>query len=89
MITIVGDRESEAADALRRAALSMYVPSRIVQMLDPKYDPILLSRSGYEAKAAPAVYISIGKSTKAVLHTPEELLLKIRELEAERRQPLA
>jgi hypothetical protein len=89
MITIVGDRESEAADALRRAALSMYVPSRIVQMLDPKHDPVLLSRSGYEVKGTPAVYISIGKSTKAVLHTPEELLLKIRELEAERRQPLA
>ena len=89
MITIVGDRESEAADALRRAALSMYVPSRIVQMLDPKYDPILLSRSGYEATDEPAVYISIGKSTKAVLRTPEELLVKIRELEAERRQPLA
>src|SRR5690606_31867066 len=89
MITIVGDRESEQADALRRAALSTYMPSRIVQMLDPKYDPILLSRGGYEVQREPAVYIAIGKQTKAVVRTPEELLIKIRELEHERRQPLA
>jgi len=85
MITVVGDRTSPAADALRRAALSVYVPSRIVQMLDPKYDPILLSRSGYAVSDEPAVYISIGKSTKAVVRTPDELLAKIRDLENERR----
>lgn len=86
MITIVGDRQSDAADTLRRAALSVYVPSRIVQMLDPKHDPILLSRSGYEVSDQPAVYISIGKSTKAVVRTPDELLTRIRELENERRE---
>ena len=85
-LTIVGDRDSAAAVELRRAALSAYVPSRIVQMLDPRYDPILLSRSGYEVSDQPAVYVSIGKSTKAVVRTADELVAKIRELESERRQ---
>jgi len=86
MITIVGQRDSEAAGALRRASLSTYVPSRMVQMLDPKFDPILLSRSGYEVQASPVVYLSVGKTTKAVVRTPEELLGKIGELERERRR---
>ncbi|MEZ5963229.1 MAG: DUF255 domain-containing protein [Planctomycetota bacterium] len=85
MLTIVGDRTSDAAAALRSAALSAYVPSRIVQMLDPKFDPILLSRSGYEVGEQPTVYMSIGKTTKAVVRTPDDLLAKIRELENERR----
>jgi uncharacterized protein YyaL (SSP411 family) len=86
MVTIVGDRDSEAADALRRAALSLYVPSRIVQMLDPRHDPVLLARSGYEVKDRPVVYVSVGKTTKAVVEKPPDLLAKIAELEAERRR---
>ena len=86
LITIVGHRDSEAADALRRASLSTYVPSRRVQMLDPKFDPILLARSGYEVREAPVVYLSVGKSTKAIVHAPDELIAKITELEAERRR---
>ncbi len=86
LITIVGHRDSEAADALRRASLSTYVPSRMVQMLDPQFDPILLERSGYEVREAPVVYLSVGRSTKAVVRTPEQLIAKITELEAERRR---
>jgi hypothetical protein len=42
-LTIVGDRDSAEAVELRRTALSTYVPSRIVQTLDPEaHDPILL-----------------------------------------------
>ena len=33
-VTIIGDRDQEAAAELRRAALATYVPSRIVQTLD-------------------------------------------------------
>lgn len=84
-VTIIGDRESEAADALRRAALSTYVPSRIVQMLDPRHDPILIGRSGLEVKERPTVYISVGRTTKAVVQDPDELLAQMAEIEAERR----
>lgn len=84
VITIVGDRRTEEADALRRAALAPYVPSRIVQMLDPVHDPILLGRSGLEVKDRPYAHLALGHEHKATLHRPDELLAKIAELERER-----
>ena len=88
IVTIVGDRTSQAADALRRAALKHYVPSRIVQMLDPAHDPILLQRSGYPVKDRPTVFLSVGRSTKAVVQDPDELLLQMERVETERRVQL-
>jgi uncharacterized protein YyaL (SSP411 family) len=87
-VTIVGDRDSAEADALRRAALSGYVPSRIVQMLDPKHDPVLLGRSGYQVEARTKAYLCVGKTTRAVVYEPDALLAKIEEIERDRRQEL-
>jgi len=84
VITIVGDRRTERADALRRAALAPYVPSRIVQMLDPVHDPILLGRSGFKIEDRPYVHVALGREHKATLHSPDELIAKISELEQER-----
>ncbi len=86
IVTIVGDRSSDAADALRRAALQEYVPSRIVQMLDPAHDPILIERSGYPVKDRPTVYLCVGRTTKATVQTPDALLAKMNEIERERRE---
>jgi hypothetical protein len=83
-VTIVGDRTSAAADRLRRAALSCYMPSRIVQMLDPKHDPILIGRGGYPPAAEPTVYLSVGRTTKAVTKDPDELLAAMNRIEGER-----
>jgi hypothetical protein len=85
VITVVGDRESEAADTLRRTALTPYVPSRIVQMLDPKHDPVLMGRSGFAAEDRPVAYLELGHETRAVAHTPDEVLHHITALEAARR----
>ncbi|MHC4852757.1 MAG: thioredoxin domain-containing protein [Planctomycetota bacterium] len=87
-VTIVADRESEQADALRRAALRTYVPSRMVQMLDPKYDPILLQRGGFDTKGPTRAYVSVGKTTKAVVTNPDELLQQMELVETERREGL-
>jgi uncharacterized protein YyaL (SSP411 family) len=84
-LTIVGDRNAAASVELRRTALSTYVPSRIVQMLDPAHDPILLGRSGFAVEAAPVVYLSVGSTQRAVARTPDELLHAIETIEAERR----
>jgi uncharacterized protein YyaL (SSP411 family) len=84
-VTIVGPRGSDATDALRRAALTPYVPSRIVQTLDPALDPILLGRSGYAVQDRPTAYVSIGKTTHAALQDGDELLRQMRELEVGRR----
>jgi len=87
-LTIVGHRDSAAAEQLRRAALATYVPSRIVQLLDPRHDPILIGRSGYRVEAEPVVYITVGKTTRSVVRTPEELAKAIEEIEWQRRASL-
>jgi uncharacterized protein YyaL (SSP411 family) len=85
VLTIVGDRDSEQAQALRSAALADYVPSRIVQMLDPAHDPILIGRSGYKVEDAPVVYITVGRTTRQAARSPSELATAIEEIECERR----
>ncbi|MBM4060199.1 MAG: thioredoxin domain-containing protein [Planctomycetes bacterium] len=87
-LTIVGDRESAAAIELRRTALSVYVPSRIVQSLDPKYDPILLGRSGYQVEPEPVVHLTVGRMPRATARTPGELLAAIERVERERQTRL-
>ena len=87
-ITIVGDRDSKEADDLRKAALRTYMPSRMVQMLDPKHDPILLERGGYETGGPAKAYVSVGKSTKAVTADPDELLEQMETIESDRRKGL-
>ena len=85
VLTIVGDRDSEAAQALRRAALSTYVPSRMVQMLDPRFDPVLIGRSGYKVEREPVVYVTLGKSTRQTVRTPGELMQALEQVRWERR----
>jgi uncharacterized protein YyaL (SSP411 family) len=85
VVTIVGDRTGEPADALRRAALSGYVPSRIVQTLDPMRDPILLSRGGYQVRERTVAYLAVGKTTTAAVYEPQELREKIKDIERDRR----
>jgi hypothetical protein len=60
------------------------MPSRIVQMLDPKHDPILIGRGGYPPAAEPTVYLSVGRTTKAVTKDPDELLAAMNRIEGER-----
>lgn len=84
-LTIVGDRDSEAARELRRVALSVYVPSRIVQSLDPRFDPILLKRSGYTVGTEPVVHLAVGTEPRGTARTPDELRAAIARIERERR----
>ena len=85
-ITIVGDRDSEDTVELRRTALATYVPSRIVQTLDPERDPILLGRSGLSAGPGPVAHLTVGTKPQGAAHTPEELLQAIDSVERDRRQ---
>jgi uncharacterized protein len=84
-LTIVGDRNAPATVELRRTALSTYVPSRIVQTLDPAHDPVLLGRSGLAVEAQPAVHLTVGHQPRSVARSPQELLAAIDAIERERR----
>jgi len=87
-ITIVGDRTADDVRELRRTALSTYVPSRIVQTLDPTRDPVLLGRSGLPAEHAAIAHLTVGKAAQGAAHTPEELLQAIDSIERDRRESL-
>lgn len=87
-ITIVGDRTADDVRELRRTALSTYVPSRIVQTLDPTHDPVLLGRSGLPTDHAAIAHLTVGKVTQGEAHTPEELLQAINSVERDRRESL-
>ncbi|MBK8095664.1 MAG: thioredoxin domain-containing protein [Planctomycetes bacterium] len=87
-LTIVAGRNSEQADELRRAALSAYVPSRIVQTLDPRLDPILMSRAGYQPEDRPVVHLTVGRTTHAIARSPAELRAAVERIEAQRRRSL-
>lgn len=84
-VTVVGDRNSAEAAALRHAALSPYVPSRIVQTLDPDADPVLLGRSGLVASDRPVAHLMVGRRPQGTASTPDELLEAIRSVERHRR----
>lgn len=87
-VTIIGDRDSEAADALRKASLLTYVPSRIVQVLDPRHDPVLIERAGYEVGEVPRAYLTVGTTEHCIVETPDDLLVRMNEIEAERHEGL-
>jgi uncharacterized protein len=87
-ITIVGDRNQDDVRELRRTALSTYVPSRIVQTLDPAHDPVLLGRSGLRPDQRALAHLTVGKKEQGTAHTPEELLQAIESVERDRRQSL-
>jgi uncharacterized protein YyaL (SSP411 family) len=87
-VTVVGDRDCAAAAALRHAALTTYVPSRIVQTLDPTRDPILLGRSGLDAGERPRAYVAVGRDVQGVAEDGAELLALIARVEMERRAQL-
>ena len=87
-ITIVGDRDADDVRELRRTALSTYVPSRIVQTLDPTHDPVLLGRSGLPSEHTAVAHLTVGKAVQGTAHTPEELLQAIDSVERDRRESL-
>jgi uncharacterized protein YyaL (SSP411 family) len=86
VVTIVGDRSSERARSLRLAAQQTYVPSRIVQALDPAHDPILLGRSGLPTEPSPRAYLSVGRTNYGHFDEPALLARRMREVEAARRK---
>jgi uncharacterized protein YyaL (SSP411 family) len=86
VVTVVGNREEEDARALRHAAQRSFVASRIVQALDPQFDPILLRRSGYEPSGKARAYLSVGRRTLGHYEDAAELEERMREVELERRK---
>ena len=70
-VNIVGGAES--ARALHRAALSLDVPFRIVQLLDPERDAARLEALFLPPKPAPAAYVCLGTMCSSPVTGPDAL----------------
>ncbi|MDP2676052.1 MAG: DUF255 domain-containing protein [Dehalococcoidia bacterium] len=85
-VNIVGGAES--ARALHRAALSLDVPFRIVQLLDPERDAARLEALFLPPKPAPAAYVCLSTMCSAPVSEPAALADAVRQMQ-DSRQPSA
>jgi len=69
-VNIVGEAESEGVRALHRAALTLDVPCRIVQLLDPARDAARLDALALPPDPSPAAYVCLGTTCSAPVTEP-------------------
>jgi len=79
-VNVVGGIES--ARALHRAALSLDVPFRIVQLLDPERDAARLEALFLPPRPAPAAYVCLGTMCSAPVTEPSALAEAVRQMRA-------
>jgi len=72
-LTVIGSRSDPATEALRRAAFACYVPSRIVQVLDPEADADAFERAGLPRSERATAYLTVGRTSYASVTEPGEL----------------
>ncbi len=79
VVNIVGDVASAAP--LHRAALSLDVPSRVVQVLDPARDGERLAALYLPAVPSPAAYVCFGTMCSAPVTSADALLDTVRQMQ--------
>ncbi len=72
-IVVVGPRGDRTADALLRAASTTYLPSRVVQHLDPAVDAEHLERLALPAREAPTAYLLADRACAGEVTDPSAL----------------
>jgi len=70
---IVGPADSEQTRRLHDAALRLYEPRRIVQLLDPVRDTDLLAGKGYAPPRRPSLFMCTNSTCAPPIHEPEQL----------------
>jgi uncharacterized protein YyaL (SSP411 family) len=79
-VNIVGS--GKAAAALHRKALSLDLPSRVVQVLNPERDAARLEALYLPPEPAPAAYACVGTMCSAPVTSPDQLEETVREMQA-------
>jgi uncharacterized protein YyaL (SSP411 family) len=70
---IVGSGEDGLTPDLRQAALALYAPYRVIQIVDPRWEPERLARLGYPAEPSPRAYICVGLTCAQPTAKPAEM----------------
>jgi uncharacterized protein YyaL (SSP411 family) len=71
---IVGLPSSAEAQKLLQAALRIYAPHRITQMLDPEQDQSRIASLGFPSRSQPVLYVCMGGKCLAPITTPQEVI---------------
>jgi len=69
----IGPRDAPETRALHEAALRLYEPRRVVQLLDPEGDRDLIEKKGYSVPGTPALFMCVNATCGPPIHTPEQL----------------
>ena len=85
-VVIVGPRDDERARRLFRAASEAYLPSRVVQLLDPRLDATQLARLELPVRERPTAYVFLARDGAAEHDEPETLWAALAAANARRRQ---
>ena len=72
-LVVVGDSSHKTTKGLVKVALRAKTPGWVVQILDPKIDPDMVSDLGFLGDGGTAAYLCIGKQCLAPIRSPVEL----------------
>lgn len=85
LVTVVGENEDPLRAELLRASRRAYAPNKVVQAVDPVWEPTRLSRLGYPAEPAPVAYVCLGTLCARPTANPDELLAQIQAIVGQER----
>jgi uncharacterized protein YyaL (SSP411 family) len=74
LVTVVGENEDPLRAELLRAARRAYASNKVVQAVDPVWEPTRLARLGYPEEPAPVAYICLGTLCARPTADPDEVL---------------
>ncbi|MBU0755351.1 MAG: hypothetical protein KJ645_09440, partial [Planctomycetes bacterium] len=83
-VIIMGRRDDPKTTSLRKAATQIYLPSRIVQTIDPEAEPELVERMQFPIGLEPKAYLCLEQSCHAAVDDPDELKTVMLALEGNR-----
>ncbi len=83
-VIIIGKQESPKTTMLRKAATRIYLPSRIVQTLDPETEPSLVEKMRFPIGSEPKAYVCLEQSCHAAVEEPDRLKDVMLDLETNR-----
>jgi hypothetical protein len=78
-IVVIGPKSDEKTHELHIKALNIFVPRRIVEILDPEEDKEKIQKSNFPEIAEPAVYGCIENSCSTPIKEPEKVIPKLKE----------
>ncbi|MCA9471431.1 MAG: DUF255 domain-containing protein [Nitrospirales bacterium] len=79
-VVVVGIRDDEKAFRLFQEALTLYAPGRIVHLLDPREDSLVLGAISFPATPVPRAYVCTDTLCSEPISEPSQISIQYKEL---------